>query len=187
MTSAVLSTGSTVPADVIVAATGWRQELPFLPADVTDRLTDDHGDYVLYRQILPIGVPDLTFAGYNSSFFSPLSAEMSAAWIGAHLAGALTLPSASEQRRLVGERLAWMAERTRGRHARGTNIIPFSLHNIDEVLADLDLDIGSGRKAVQWLLPVSPSAYAGVTAKLAARLEARPAARSQRQLAGIPS
>jgi cation diffusion facilitator CzcD-associated flavoprotein CzcO len=187
MTSAVLSTGSTVPADVVVAATGWRQELPFLPADVTDRLTDDHGDYVLYRQILPIGVPDLTFAGYNSSFFSPLSAEMSAAWIGAHLAGALTLPSANEQRRLVGERLAWMAERTRGRHARGTNIIPFSLHNIDEVLADLDLDIGSGRKAVQWLLPVSPSAYAGVTAKLAERLEARPAAQQRRPLARIPS
>ena len=39
---------------------------------------------VLYRQVLPPRrSDDLTFAGYNSSFFSPLNAEMAAVWIAA--------------------------------------------------------------------------------------------------------
>lgn len=168
--TAVLSNGSTVLADVVVAATGWIQDQPFLPREVVDRLTDDNGDFLLYRQILPIGVPDLTFAGYNSSFFSPLSAEMSAVWIGSYLAGGHTVPSEAEQRAQVDARLAWMRERTQGKHAKGTNIIPFSMKNIDEVLNDLDLNVGSGTRAGQWLMPVNPGAYAGVTPKLVRRL-----------------
>ncbi|MEV0724966.1 hypothetical protein AB0I37_19575 [Micromonospora purpureochromogenes] len=39
-------------------------------------------------------------------------------------------------------RLAWMTARTSGKHARGTNIIPFSMHNIDEVLDELGLNLG---------------------------------------------
>ncbi|MDN5764573.1 MAG: NAD(P)/FAD-dependent oxidoreductase [Humibacillus sp.] len=171
---AALSDGRVVPADLVIAATGFRQVVPFLSEEVTDQLLDRNGDYQLYRQILPIAVPDLTFNGYNSSLFSPLSAEMSAAWIGSHLARAHRLPSPEAQRQHVTERLAWMKQRTRGKHARGTNIIPFSLHNIDEVLGDLGLDVGPGRKAMQWLLPVSPSAYSGVMPRLVARLTTKP-------------
>lgn len=130
---AELSDGRVVPADLVLAATGFRQVVPFLPEEVTDRLLDPNGDYLLYRQILPVGVPDLTFNGYNSSLFSPLSAEMSAVWIGSLLAQAHRVPSPEVQRQHVTERLAWMTDRTRGKHAHGTNVIPFSLHNIDEV------------------------------------------------------
>jgi hypothetical protein len=84
---AELATGEVLPADVVLAATGWTQDIPFLPREVMDRLLDENGDFLLYRQIHPIDVPDLSFAGYNSSFFSPLSAEVSAIWIGSHLAG----------------------------------------------------------------------------------------------------
>ncbi len=171
---AALSDGRLVPADLVLAANGFRQVVPFLSEEVTGRLLDPNGDYVLYRQILPIGVPDLSFNGYNSSLFSPLSAEMSAAWIGSHLARAHHVPSPEAARRHVSERLAWMKQRTHGKHAHGTNVIPFSLHNIDEVLGDLGLDVGGGRKALQWLLPVSPSAYAGVTPRLVARLVTEP-------------
>lgn len=168
--SAVLSDGSRVLADVVVAATGFRQEVPFLGDEVTERLTNDRGDFVLYRQILPTDVPDLTFAGYNSSFFSPLSAELSAVWIGSHLAGGHAVPPGEERRRLVGDRLAWMRERTQGRHARGTNVIPFSLHNIDEMLGDLGVEISAARTVRQWLLPVSPSDYRHVAARVAQRV-----------------
>ena len=174
---AVLSDGRVVPADLVLAATGFRQVVPFLSEEVTRRLLDPNGDYLLYRQILPIGVADLTFNGYNSSLFSPLSAEMSAAWIGSHLARAHRVPSPEGQRQHVSERLAWMRQRSHGKHAHGTNVIPFSLHNIDEVLGDLGLDVGGGRKALQWLLPVSPSAYAGVTPRLVAQLATEPTRR----------
>ena len=48
---------------------------------------------MLYRQIRPVDVPGLYFNGYNSSFFSPLNAEMAAVWIAADLAGTVALPS----------------------------------------------------------------------------------------------
>lgn len=76
-------------------------------------------------------------------------AEMSAVWIASHLAGLHQVPPAEERRRMVAERLTWMEKRTNGHHARGTNIIPFSMHNIDEVLDELGLNIGKGTRARQ--------------------------------------
>ncbi|SDK37185.1 Predicted flavoprotein CzcO associated with the cation diffusion facilitator CzcD [Nocardioides sp. YR527] len=170
---AELANGRAVPADVVVTATGFKQELPFFSEEIQDQLTDDNGDYQLYRQILPLGVKDLTFAGYNSSFFSPLSAEMSAVWIGSHLGGGHEVPPVEEMEAHVTERLAWMRERTDGHHARGTNIIPFSMHNIDEVLGDVGIDVSKRVKAVQWLLPINPKAYASITPRLVEKLAAR--------------
>ncbi len=167
---AELTTGERVPVDAVVCATGFHQEVPFFSEALNDELTDDRGNFQLYRQILPLTVRNLTFAGYNSSFFSPLSAEMSAVWIAAHLRGGLELPPVEDMRMHVDRRLVWMEERTAGKHARGTNIIPFSMHNIDEVLDDLDLNVGKGTKAVQWLGPINPNSYRKVTSKLRSRI-----------------
>jgi hypothetical protein len=71
------------------------------------------------------------------------------------------------------ERLAWMRERTGGMHARGTNIIPFSMHNVDEVLSDVGLDVPKRTKAKQWLMPVKPADYRRITPKLARRMGVR--------------
>ncbi|MFI6243725.1 hypothetical protein ACIBEF_28035 [Micromonospora sp. NPDC050795] len=74
--AARLADGTVLPADLVICGTGFRQHVPFFDEALHARLQDDAGNFMLYRQILPIGVPRLTFAGYNSSFFSPLSAEM---------------------------------------------------------------------------------------------------------------
>lgn len=39
------------------------QDIPFLPADVVERLTDENGDDRLHRQNHPIDVPELSVAG----------------------------------------------------------------------------------------------------------------------------
>src|SRR5438270_12839310 len=39
-------------------------------------------------------------------------------------------------------------------------------HNIDEVLDELGLNIGTGMRAQQWLLPVNPKSYRKVAKKL---------------------
>ncbi len=65
-----------------------------------------------------------------------------------------------------------MATRTEGRHARGTNIIPFSMHHTDEVLDDLGLNLGPLTRARQWLLPVSPRSYRRVTSRMIRRTAA---------------
>jgi hypothetical protein len=96
---AELSDGTRLPADVVVCATGFTQGVPFLPLDVQERLLDERGNFMLYRQI-----------------------------------------------------------------------IPFSMHNVDEVLDDLDLNIKTRVRALHWLNPIDPAAYRGVTPALLDRL-----------------
>jgi cation diffusion facilitator CzcD-associated flavoprotein CzcO len=172
---AELSDGSTLPADLVVCSTGFTQGVPFLPADVQRRVLDERGNFLLYRQIRPVGVPGLYFNGYNSSFFSPLNAEMAAVWIAADLVGAVPLPDDAAIRRAITEQLAFMDVATDGHHCRGTKIIPFSMHNVDEVLGDLDLNISAGVRASHWINPINPAAYRRITPTLVQRLGARPA------------
>ncbi|MGW6277023.1 flavin-containing monooxygenase [Kribbella sp. NPDC055071] len=168
--SAELADGSVLPADLIVCATGFVQGVPFLGAELQQSLFDARGNFMLYRQIQPIDVPGLYFNGYNSSFFSPLNAEMAALWIAADLAGALELPPVEQRRQAVVDQLAFMDDATATHHCRGTKIIPFSLKNVDEVLGDLGLQISKATRASHWLNPVSPAAYGKLTPRLLQRL-----------------
>jgi len=167
---AELSDDTVLPADLVVCATGFTQGVPFLAADVQRRLLDERGNFVLYRQIRPVGVPGLYFNGYNSSFFSPLNAEMAALWIAADLAGAVALPDDPAMRQAVDEQLAFMDVATNRHHCRGTKIIPFSMRNVDEVLGDLELNIPARVRAAHWLNPIDPAAYRSVTPTLLRRL-----------------
>lgn len=164
-----LKSGVTLPADVIVCGTGWRQQASFLAEDVLGKATDSSGNFRLYRSAVPIGVPRLAFNGYNSSFFSQLSAEVGSFWIAEYMAGKIALPSQAEQLRSVDERLAWMEQRTGGNHCKGTNIVPFSLHHIDELLQDLDLTLPPLTRLNQWLRAVNASQFGALPAKVVER------------------
>ncbi|WP_406489760.1 hypothetical protein [Streptomyces phaeochromogenes] len=95
---------------------------------------------------------------------------MAALWIGADLAEAVALPGPEAMRRAVVEQLAFMDGATDTYHCRDTKIIPFSMHNVDEVLADLDLNIGATVRASHWLGAVDPAAYRRMTPSLLRRL-----------------
>src|SRR5580693_5628636 len=170
--TAELDDGTRLPADLIVCSTGFTQGVPFLPADVTGRVLDERGNFMLYRQIRPVDVPGLYFNGYNSSFFSPLNAEMAALWIAADLAGTVALPTPAAMREQVVEQLAFMDVATDTHHCRGGKIIPFSLHNVDEVLGDLQVNISAAVRASHWLNPVNPTAYRKITPTVLERLPA---------------
>ena len=172
-----LSSGERVPADFIIAATGWCQEAPFLGPEVEQQILDERGNFALHRYILPHDVPGLFFCGYNSSFFSPLSAEAAAWWIAEYLDGGITVPPVAERRRSVAERLRWMEWRTENHHARGTNVVPFSMHTIDEKLADMGLKVTTGQRVGEWLNPVDPTKYQWVTKTLLERHAERQARR----------
>ncbi|HEX4833072.1 MAG TPA: NAD(P)/FAD-dependent oxidoreductase [Trebonia sp.] len=174
--AAELDDGTQLPADLVVCATGFTQGVPFLPGDVTRRLLDERGNFMLYRQIRPADVPGLYFNGYNSSFFSPLNAEMAAVWIAADLAGAITLPGPAHMRQQVIDQLAFMDAATDTHHCRGGKIIPFSMHNVDEVLGDLEVNISAAVRAWHWLMPVDPGAYRRITPSVLQRLPRVPAA-----------
>jgi len=165
-----LDDGTRLPADLIVCATGFSQGVPFLSANVEHQVLDERGNFMLYRQIRPADVPDLYFNGYNSSFFSPLNAEMAAVWIAADLAGAVRLPESAAMRQQVADQLAFMDAATDTHHCHGGKIIPFSLHNVDEVLSDLGINISAAIRAWHWLMPVNPAAYRHITPAVLKRL-----------------
>jgi cation diffusion facilitator CzcD-associated flavoprotein CzcO len=156
---ALLSNGETVPVDLIVCGTGWQQVCPFLEQDIIDRVTDEEGNFRLFRSMIPVDVPRLAFNGYNSSFFSQLNCEVGALWLADYLNQGFDLPSSAEQNRDIDERLAWMEKRTLGKHSKGTNIIPFSIHHIDELLEDMQMNIDRFTQLKQWLGALQPKVY----------------------------
>ena len=154
-----LSDGKVVPADLIICGTGWHQCCAFLDPEVLSKVTDDQGNFRLYRSILPVDVPRLAFNGYNSSFFSQLNCEVGALWLADYINGGFILPSQHKQHLDIDARLAWMEARTDGKHSKGTNIIPFSIHNIDELLDDMNMNVGRFTQFFQWIGAVQPKSY----------------------------
>jgi dimethylaniline monooxygenase (N-oxide forming) len=163
---AELGDGTRVPADLVLCGTGFRQRVAFLSEELQRRITDEHGDFALYRQILPLDVPHLTFAGYNSSLFCPLSAEIAALWTASLLMGRIALPPIAHMREQTYARLRWMRERTQAKHARGASIVPFSMRNIDELLRDMSVGVSRATRIRQWLLPIDPGAYRSLETRL---------------------
>jgi dimethylaniline monooxygenase (N-oxide forming) len=145
---AMLDDGTVLPADLIVAATGFEQSVPFLDRSLTVRNAD--GDFELFRNVLPHDVPNLTFAGYNTSLISSLSAEVGAVWIAAHLAGALTLPPPAERWARVRADLAARKTRARGKNASGTLVLPRSLGNVDQLLGDIHAVLPRRVRMAEW-------------------------------------
>lgn len=170
---AVLSNGDVIPADIVICGTGWKQRVPFFDNQMTSRLTDENDNFRLYRSMIPVSVPGLAFNGYNSSFFSQLSAEIGALWLIEFFSGNISMPTDSEMNRDIDQRLAWMEERTDGKHSKGTNIIPFSVHQIDEFLGDIDLRLNVFKRFSQWLMPVVGPDYRALTKRLLARHQAK--------------
>jgi len=164
-----LTNGQVLPADVVACGTGWIQHVPFFDESITSKIFDERGNFRLYRTVLPLDIPNLFFNGYNSSFFSPLSAEVGALWTANYLLGGINLPTKDQMKEHVDGRLAWMEDRTEGKHAKGTNIIPFSMHQIDDSLNDMDLNVGRMTRIKQWLRPVDPANYAVLTKRLLKR------------------
>jgi cation diffusion facilitator CzcD-associated flavoprotein CzcO len=154
---AQLDDGAAIPADLVVAATGFEQVAPFLDGAVNVR--DETGNFELFRRILPHAAANLTFCGYNSSVSSTINAELGAVWTAALLAGALPLPPVEQRRKQVALELAYMKARTNGNHARGTSVIPFSIRNIDEMLADLGVPLSRRNRLAQWGRRVLPRDY----------------------------
>lgn len=159
-------------ANVVVYGTGFSQNLPFLPADVRRRFTDDDGNYHLYRHILPVRVPGLAFVGYNTSFFCNLTSEMAALWLAEHLQGNLPLPAPHEMEARIAEHLRWCRQFRQNSLYRNASVYPFNLTYVDRLLADMGARLPLPALLSEWLVVVEPAHYAPVKQKIIARSNA---------------
>lgn len=129
--------GGELSADVVIQATGWRQEVSFLDPDLR-QMVRPNGQFRLYRQILPPAEPKLGFVGYASSGTCPLISELSAHWLSQCFRGELELPPVEEMEREIDRVSDWSAgvfpERTGG-YFIGLYIAHFA----DDLLRDMGL------------------------------------------------
>ncbi|CBJ27809.1 monooxygenase domain-containing protein [Ectocarpus siliculosus] len=137
--AAVLSNGGTVPCDVAVMATGWKQGLSFLPAEAQHKLVDSDGLYRLYRFAVNPSLPDVGFIGFNSSFCSVLSAELVSHWLVRYADGQLEhQPSADEMNASIDVMQEWRRkDRPAAQVYGGLCIAPFHFRHFDELLKDI--------------------------------------------------
>jgi len=184
-----LDTGERVRAEVVVFATGFRQEVPFLEEPVRRTVQDEAGVFHLHRNLVHPDVPRLAFVGYNSSLYSQLTSEIGARWAARWFMGELRLPPREQVLREVAARWAWVRENRPQGIASGTCIVPFTFHYIDDLLRDM------GARTVrrplnrirEVMLPMDPGVYANLKAELdrnrARRVRALPAEQRSKQSA----
>lgn len=160
-----LTSGAVVPADVVVAATGFEQTLDFLTPAVRDRLARACGHLRLHRQVLSIDVPRLAFVGWASSYHTPLTSEIAAAWLAAHLSSQVVVPPDAAHDAVVFPLTAGRAA------ASGLPQVPhLTLHDLDLFLRDMRVPLRARDRVAQWWSPLDPSVYARVLDDLHRRL-----------------
>ncbi|WP_433796958.1 flavin-containing monooxygenase [Actinoplanes sp. CA-252034] len=135
--SKVVFTDATIDAvDVIVWATGYRVDIPFLSARWRG---PDPEALPLYRRVFHLDDPTLAFVGLMQSTGAALPVvEAQAELVAAYLSGSYVLPSADQQRRAVAGALRAAVARW-GEHAR-----PHLRVDFDRYVAELHREIARG-------------------------------------------
>jgi len=165
----VLNTGKKIAADLVVFATGFRQTVPFFAPDITSRLRNHKGLFQLYRNVLPVDVPNLSFVGYNPSLFTPFTSELAAHYSAQYFKKQLALPNPTEMKAEIGRHQEWLLKRAPTSNASGTCVIPFSFHHADELMRDMGLKTRRTWNPIkEFMAPFNPGIYKGLTQELAA-------------------
>ncbi|MGW4245578.1 flavin-containing monooxygenase [Nocardia sp. NPDC004722] len=136
-TAVELAGGGRLDADLVVFATGWRQELEFLAPEL-EKVVREDGRFRLYRHILPPTLPRLGFIGYGSSDACQLTAEVSAHWLSQHFLGELVLPKVDDMHSEITRVGRWLTEAMPAR-PEGYYLGPHLTHHIDELMRDMGL------------------------------------------------
>jgi cation diffusion facilitator CzcD-associated flavoprotein CzcO len=164
---AVLDNGDVVAADVVVAATGYDQDLGFLSDTAKAALLDEHGEMHLYLHTVPERLPRIAFLGWMNSFRSPIGAEMQAVWVTALLLGRLEIPTGPARRaQMKTYRLTHAAAAARGlpQFSSGASIL-----DLDQWLSEAGLQVPRRTRLMELIRPLDPASYRGMLPQLLAR------------------
>jgi len=132
-----LASGESLPAQLLILATGFAQDLSlFAPEDRAQFLTPS-GDYRLYRHLVAPDLPDMTFNGFNATTAVPLTSEVSAHWIARWIDGRLKRPDSKAMHAEIDDDLAWRRANLPANPHFGHFVAPLSFHYLDTLLADM--------------------------------------------------
>jgi dimethylaniline monooxygenase (N-oxide forming) len=136
-----LADGREVACDAVIFAVGYKPPpLEFLPNPIRSEVASENDGVQLYRHILHPRLPRLAFIGFNHNPLHIPTAEMSALWIDAWLAGDLTLPSPDEMEASTRKVRDWKRANLNYETTRAY-FVGEHLHNyFDVLLADIGLN-----------------------------------------------
>jgi cation diffusion facilitator CzcD-associated flavoprotein CzcO len=164
-----LTSGEKIEVDVLIFGTGFRQAIPFLPEPYQKAMTDEQGNYILYRNILPPALPRLAFIGYTASLYSNLTSEFSALWLAEYLKGNIRKPADAEIIRENREFHTWRAQFRMNGFTKGLTVMPHSLHYVDTLMKDMKASLPLHSLIQDWLVVLEPSRYKRVKVKVMKR------------------
>ena len=99
-----LADGSSVEADVIVCATGYRMRFPFFDDDETELHPDSEHRYPLFKRMIKPGIDHLFFMGLAQSSPTIVNlAEQQSKLLAGLLTGTYALPPMADQERIMRE------------------------------------------------------------------------------------
>lgn len=137
---AVLSTGETLEADVVVLSVGsCSPRFPFLDDALRTLLEEDDDGPQLYRHIVHPSFPHLGFAGFNHGFMHVPSAEIGALWLAALWRDELQLPPREQMERDVAHVQEWKRAHIHHEPSRGCAVNTRFQQYLDIMLADLGI------------------------------------------------
>lgn len=165
----VLTNGERIECDMVVFATGFRQSIPFLPDGLKSNLTDGNGNYILYRHILPAGIPSFAFVGYNTSIQCTISSEFAALWVCEYLQGRIDRPDEEKIITAGKEFIRWRSQFRQQGAASGLSTMPGTIHHVDELLRDMNASLPFFSLIPDWLMTIKPGRYKKVRNKIIRR------------------
>ena len=150
-----------VPADVVVLAIGWKQELPFLDPSIQAKLIDADGQYKLHRMMVNPDLPGLGFVGFNSSFITTLSAEIGSNWLARYMDNELKRqPTDTDMRKGIASQLRWKRKgRPVAQTFGGLCVAPYHHFHFDELMGDIGARKKSWNVLAAHLGPIDPKIY----------------------------
>ena len=92
-----LNTGEVLSADLIICATGFIEQFPFLPKTFGDVSSDEGIDLDLYRRTIPVGIPNIAFGGLAAVVAQWLYFEVQGHWISDYFLGRIQLPKTERE------------------------------------------------------------------------------------------
>jgi cation diffusion facilitator CzcD-associated flavoprotein CzcO len=157
----VLTNGERVEADVVIMAIGWIRKMPFLSAQIQQKLFDTDGMVRLYRSIINPNLPNIGFVGYNSSFVTTLTAEISSNWLLHYMDGQLThKPNSAEMTREIDEMCQWRrTERPIASEYNGLCVAPYHFRYIDSLMTDMGAKRKKSNPITTRIAPINPAHY----------------------------
>lgn len=158
-----LVSGDFLPADIVIYATGWRQDYSYLPANLLAKIYDQDGMH-LYRHMLHPELPGFAFIGGVQGINSPTLYAMQATWLARCLTGKLSLPGDDEQLAEIETLRAWYQSFVNEQPNRSQVLNLHQIPYIDDLMDDMGLEKRRKKGGISdQFVPYRSEDYADVT------------------------